>query len=122
MCNLHDISWGNRPSVAAGSGGTNAFSESAKKQEELKKNYEMFRVNFFIFWILINGAYVFFLGSSVSSNSPTINDGNWGFLEWFSLYLSGIVIYKVVFAALHLLRFRFRVYCYKDLRTKEIDM
>ena len=28
MCNLHDISWGNRPSVTAG---TNALSADAKK-------------------------------------------------------------------------------------------
>lgn len=31
MCNLHDISWGNRPSAAAANTGTNAFSDDAKK-------------------------------------------------------------------------------------------
>lgn len=31
MCNLHDISWGNRPSVAAGAAGANQFTENAKK-------------------------------------------------------------------------------------------
>lgn len=35
MCNLHDISWGNRPAVAES--GVNAFAESAKKQMELNK-------------------------------------------------------------------------------------
>lgn len=122
MCNLHDISWGNRPSAAAGATGTNAFSESAKKQAELKKNYEMFRVNFFIFWVILNGVYILFLGSAVESNSITVNNGEWHFLEWFSIYLAGVVVYKVVFASLHLLRFRFRVYCYKDMRTENLDL
>ena len=36
MCNLHDISWGNRPTASAG---TNALSGDAKKQQELKAKW-----------------------------------------------------------------------------------
>ena len=77
----------------------------------------MFRVNFFIFWVILNGGYILVLSSKVGSNSPTINDGTLGFLEYFSMYIAGIIVYKVIFAALHLIRFRFRLYCYKDMRT-----
>lgn len=55
MCNLHDLSWGNRPST---SGGTNAFSDSQKKQMELKKEYEMFRVKFLMSWLVGNAIYI----------------------------------------------------------------
>jgi len=82
----------------------------------------MFRVNFFIFWVIINGVYIFFLGSSVNQNTITVNDGTWGFLEGFSTYLACVVLYKVIFAALHLLRFRFRIYCYNDMRTQNLDL
>ena len=51
MCNLHDISWGNRPSVTSG---TNMLSINAKKQQELKANYMVFRINFLAFWLLCN--------------------------------------------------------------------
>lgn len=122
MCNLHDISWGNRPSAAAAATGTNAFSESAKKQAELKKSYEMFRVNFFVFWVVLNIVYVLFIGTAVASNSRTVNNGQWHFLEVFSVYLAGVVVYKVVFAIMHLIRFKFRVYCYNDMRTERVDL
>ena len=56
MCNLHDISWGNRPTAAAS--GTNAFTEVAKKQLELEKTYKMFRVNKLCLWMVFNAAYV----------------------------------------------------------------
>ena len=54
MSNLHDISWGNRPSVTAG---TNALSANANKQQQLKSNYMVFRVNFLTFWIVSNAAF-----------------------------------------------------------------
>jgi len=104
MCNLHDISWGNRPSAEAATG-ANTFSDSAKKQAELKKSYEMFRVNFFVFWVILNIGYVLLLSQFVASTSPTNNDGSFGFLEIFSMYLAGVVIYKCTFAIIHLIRF-----------------
>ena len=59
MCNLHDISWGNRPSNdAAAATGMNSVAATVKAAQELTKNYEMFRVNFFIFWVIINAVYI----------------------------------------------------------------
>ena len=31
------------------------------KQEELKKEYAMFRVNMVVFWVLLNGLYIIFI-------------------------------------------------------------
>ena len=56
MSNLHDISWGNRPSV---SGGTEAFSSHAAKQATTAADYQTFRANFLFFWLMCNGAYFF---------------------------------------------------------------
>ena len=55
MCNLHDLSWGNRPSGPAD--GAEALAENAKKQLELKNRYMKFRVNFLTIWIVANTVY-----------------------------------------------------------------
>ena len=47
MCNLHDVSWGNRPT----STGTEAFSQNKLDQEKAKSDYLLFRANFVLFWI-----------------------------------------------------------------------
>jgi len=58
----------------------------------------------------------------VNTNTTTVNNGKWNFLEYFSTYLAGVVLYKVVFAALHLIRYRFRYYCYDDLKGQNHDL
>ena len=122
MCNLHDISWGNRPSVV--DAGASAFAESAKKQIELGKRYQMFRANFLCFWVILNGLYIILIDARVSPTiKPTVvNDGTVGFIEGFSAYLAAIVLYKLVFAVLHLLRFKMRLACNPDLRVQEVDL
>ena len=54
MCNLHDISWGNRPAAADSA----QLSIHAKKQAAMLDNYKMFRVNFFCVWALANIIFV----------------------------------------------------------------
>ena len=122
MCNLHDISWGNRPTVAAGSSGTNAFAENEKKQALLRKDYEVFRVNFFCFWCIVNGAYIVFIDSVVNEQYTKVNDGSFHFLEIVSVVFAGIVVYKVFFCLAHLIRFKIRISCYDDLKVGEVDL
>jgi chitin synthase len=51
FCNLHDISWGNRPATDIG---MNTLTADKKRQEEMKDEYEVFRSYALFFWILIN--------------------------------------------------------------------
>lgn len=57
MANLHDVSWGNRPS----STGTEAFSSAKKDQEKIKGDYMIFRMNFMFVWLVLNIAYFFMI-------------------------------------------------------------
>ena len=66
MSNLHDISWGNRPSVA---GGINTFSQDAKRQEGIKNRYQIFRVNFLSIWVILNVAYILLIETYISITS-----------------------------------------------------
>ena len=108
MCNLHDISWGNRPSVSSG---TDALSSNAKKQQELKANYQVFRVNFLACWILMNAVFALVLETTYTASVDDtktyyINDGKMQFITVFALFMSGIVVYRVGFALIHLFKFK----------------
>lgn len=103
MCNLHDISWGNRPAVVPGAAGTNQITENAKKAAELKNEYMQFRVCFLFFWILCNFGYAVLIGGFVQARVDTRNCNEPGFLLIFSLILAIGILYKVVFAAFHII-------------------
>lgn len=51
MCNLHDISWGNRPSQGTG---VEAVAFGAQSQEKLKQDYQVFRAYFLYIWLVLN--------------------------------------------------------------------
>ena len=79
MCNLHDISWGNRPTT--NSGGTEAFTASQKQQTATRVNYEVFRASVLFLWIISNGAYfIVVINLPASTNGDTINDGSFSWL------------------------------------------
>lgn len=136
MSNLHDISWGNRPSVTAG---TNILSADAKKQQELKANYMVFRVNFLAFWILANAAFAIVVeneaagsmnniyssegpSDNLEAKPPVINDGSIGFLEVFALYLAALVLYRVFFGGLHILKFKVMTQFMARYKTPKYDL
>ena len=120
MGNLHDISWGNRPSAAQSSSGTNALSSNQQKQQELKNRFMMFRAHFITFWALCNVAYVIIVEALVDKPKQIMNDGTWGFMEGFAVFIAGLVLFRFVFGLLHILRFKFKVNCRKG-REYNVD-
>lgn len=108
MCNLHDISWGNRPAVVPGAAGTNQLTENAKKAALLKNEYMHFRVCFLFFWILCNFGYAVFIDGFVHARVDRRNCNDPGFLLIFSTILAIGIVYKVVFAAIHIGKMKFK--------------
>jgi cellulose synthase/poly-beta-1,6-N-acetylglucosamine synthase-like glycosyltransferase len=53
MCNLHDISWGNRPT----STGTETYTANKNDQAKIEADYKVFRTNFVLFWLAGNILY-----------------------------------------------------------------
>lgn len=111
MCNLHDLSWGNRP-AAQGTTGQEQLTSHAKKQQALKNRYLMFRINFLFFFILVNGLYIILIDATVKDEKvepgkPILaNDGTLYAIDWFTIYLAAMVLYKLFFAVLHLMKFK----------------
>lgn len=75
--NLHDVSWGNRPTTSGT--GTEAFSANRAVQILTEQNYMEFRANLLFIWICCNGAYFYIVLKLTSSGDPEyINDGSFG--------------------------------------------
>jgi hypothetical protein len=52
MCNIDDVSWGNRPSNS--SGGLNIAVDDKKRQEIMRQNYRTTRTHILIWWLVVN--------------------------------------------------------------------
>ena len=120
MSNLHDISWGNRPTTSTG---TEAFSDKVKIQQKTSDDYKTFRANFLFLWLCGNGAYFLAVLAIGNSGSKTVvNNGTMGVLEYFSLYLAGIVVFRVTFAVLHTCKWRWRFAINKKYQIQEYNL
>ena len=56
MCNLHDVSWGNRPAQGQG---LNALTSIESNQLKLKQDYMVFRAYILYLWLSLNVVYAF---------------------------------------------------------------
>lgn len=65
MCNLDDVSWGNRPANA--SGGLNVVVDDAKRQEILRQSYRSTRTDILIWWLLANVSLMYIMDGLVLS-------------------------------------------------------
>jgi hypothetical protein len=59
----------------------------------------------------------------VGENKQYVNDGSIGFMEIFTAYLAGLVIYRVFFAVIHILKFKCRRNCLGgEYKVREINI
>ena len=110
MSNLHDVSWGNRPKA---SDSEKSLSNEEKKQKELKAYYKSFRTKFLVFWILCNIGMVFVIQEYATAKFQkgkiiVINDGSIGTFEIIAAYFAALVVYRVFFGGLHILKFKYK--------------
>ena len=84
----------------------------------------VFRTNFTFIWIIANGAYLIMILWSVegSGNKTKVNDGTFGYLEVFSLYLAALVVFRLVFAVLYILNWKFKYTCLRRYRIQHHDL
>lgn len=71
----------------------------------------VFRTNFVLFWLFCNGIYyvvVLQMLNNINSSTIIVNSGQLTYFEVFSLYLAGIVVFRVFFSSLYLLLWRIR--------------
>jgi hypothetical protein len=86
----------------------------------------VFRVNFVTFWVLANSAFAILTENYLSlpdqHAKKAINDGSIGFLEVFALYLASLVVYRVFFGMIHILKFKTLTNCVRKYRTPKYNL
>lgn len=115
MCNLHDISWGNRPSTT----GADQLTADKKAQVNIEIDYKVFRSNFVIFWIASNLVYFVFIQQIVNGQDPGTT---FGYLEVFSCVLAFLVLFRFIFASIYIIGWKSRYCCFKNYDVKEKDL
>ena len=84
ISNLHDISWGNRPSN----------SGMTKEEQNRQEDYEIFRSKFLIGWLFTN------VGFSYVVIYLSRNNQN-GYIMLFAIFVGGILWFRLVLAFLN---------------------
>ena len=122
MCNLHDVSWGNRPA----STGHEAFTDVKKDQKKAEDDYKMFRTNFVLIWLAANMGYYIMIVELVNGSSGgevgDVRDSDSGYLTYFSLYLAGLVLFRVTFAVIYILKWKCRYNCVSKYKVQERNL
>ena len=120
MCNLHDISWGNRPATSQG---VEAVTADRKKQDVLRLEYQVYRANIVFLWVIVNMLFAFLTTFIVgeTETSEVINHG-FTFLDGFAMFIAGLVFFKVFFAAIYILSWYIRKCCNKDKKNFEDEI
>ena len=119
--NLHDVSWGNRPTTTGT--GTEAFSANLATQKQTEEIYQTFRANILFIWLCCNGAYFYIVLRLTSSGDPQkVNDGSFGPLQGFTLFLAGIVVFRVFFASLYVCKWKWRYNCNKKYKITTYNL
>ena len=74
-------------------------------------------------WLCCNGAYFYIVLKLTSSGDPQyINDGSFGPLQGFTLFLAGIVVFRVIFATIYVCKWKWRYNFDKRYAVKPFNL
>lgn len=84
----------------------------------------VFRTNFTFIWIIANGIYFILVLWLVEGDGSrkVVNDGSFGYLEVFSLYLASLVVFRVFFSGLYILNWKLKYLLCSPYRVKYYDL
>lgn len=85
--------------------------------------YQEFRANVLFIWLCCNGAYFYIVLKLTGSSDPQyINNGSFGPLQGFTVFLASLVIFRVFFAAIYVCKWKCRYACSKKYRVTEYNL
>lgn len=103
MCNLDDVTWGNRPTNAAK--GLNVVVDDAKRQEILRQSYRASRTHILIWWLLTNISLMFLFDalvlSAVHNGNTTTKATCQGIIKGYAWYNFGNQVIILFLSAIH---------------------
>ena len=111
ISNIHNVTWGSRPSVVD----AKSQSKFQKIEKKLEINYKNFRSNFLIFWLILN----LLIGNSVIF-THRLNTHKSIFLG-LSYFLFAVMSFKLFFSSLYIWKQRWMSWCYKKKKSDFFD-
>jgi len=87
-----------------------------------ENDYKVYRTNFVLIWLLANvGYYIMIIEVTSTSDGAElgdIRDKDTGYLTYFSLYLAGLVLFRLIFSLMYILKWKCRYTCSKKYKVK----
>ncbi len=84
----------------------------------------MFRAHFLYFWLICNalfGGFSVFLTSG-GGDVKRVNDGSFGFVDGFAMFVAFLVIFRFVCALIYTLKWNFRTWTNPYYRKSNTDV
>ena len=76
-----------------------------------------------VFWFVLNGVYIILIISTATYELEWINaPGHTSFIEILSLYMAGMVVFKVCSGFVHIFRMKWQYNCDSKLKVKKVDL
>ena len=108
ISNIHNVTWGSRPSVVD----AKSQSKFQKIEKKLEINYKNFRSNFLIFWLILNllvGNSVTFLNrknTENTENKENTENTHKSIFSGLSYFLFAVMSFKLFFSSIYILKQR----------------
>ncbi len=119
ICNLHDVSWGNRPATT----GMETVAVSEADQARAKADYMVFRSKFVFLWFMASLAFYSFISFfAAKASTREVIDSDAGFLGTFGLYLSAIALFRIIFGVLYILKWKVTNLCCSKYKVTKRDL
>lgn len=98
MANLHDLSWGNRPTS-----GAKGLTFNKDKQDQLNENYQYYRFKRFTLWILSNLIVCILYKQLLDANLHNDRDCT-KLLDFMILLVTSLMLFRVICSFIYKLK------------------
>lgn len=98
FCNLHDISWGNRPASTSAQG-LNSLTYDKMKQAVIALDYQVFRSQFLYTWFVINVLFGLMVARFLLPSTMEVSDTSdtaYQFLLISAILMAALVSFKTL--------------------------
>lgn len=103
ICNIDDVTWGNRPTNA--SKGLNVAVSDEKRQEIMRQSYRKTRATIVMWWCAFMTVGIFFVDSLILSayhnNNVAVKDGCQAIIKVYTIFLAVFNLTVLFFAGVH---------------------
>jgi len=125
MSNLHDVTWGNRPTdsqiKASDNSSQKVLLERVKAEAKKTEDFRVFRTRFVLLWLSVNGIFFATILELVKLDDHVkYIDHDSGYLSFFAMAMACIVVFRITVAIIFIVRWKFRYNCMKTYKIKDV--